>query len=114
MTYTTQSLSESTNGEPIIVSGNATGTAVLVHTAVNAAGDFDEVELFANNTSEGTIDVTIEVAGAAQTNLIVRTIPAKTTKLVLEGVFLDGGMTVKVFASTVDVINVYGKVGRTV
>ncbi len=114
MTYTTQSLSESTNGEPIIVSGTTTAAAVLVHTAVNAAGDFDEVELFANNTSDASVDITIEVAGTAQTNLITRTIPAKTTKLVLEGVFLDGGMTVKAFASTVDVVNVYGKVGRTV
>ena len=114
MTYTIQSLSESTNGEPIIVSGVDTAAAVLVHTAIDNAGDFDEVELFANNTSNSSVDVTIEVAGAEQTNLITRTIPSKTTKLVLEGVFLDGGMTVKAFASTADVVNVYGKVGRTV
>lgn len=113
MAYTTIPLSASTNGEPIEVTGVDTANSVLVHTAINVADDYDQVQVFANNTSEGDVDITLEIGGTAQENLIVRTIPAKTTKLVVEDIFLDGGKTIKAFASTAEVVNVYGKVGRT-
>jgi len=111
MTYTTLPLSASTNGEPLEVTGIVTGTSILVHTAPVAG--FDEVKIFANNTGTSDVDITLEVAGVAQTNIIKRTIPAKTTKFVFEGSYLDGAKTIRAFASAASKINLYGKVGRT-
>jgi hypothetical protein len=111
MAYSTIPLSASTNGEPIEVTGTTTGASVLIHTA--PASGYDEVKIFANNTSAADVNVTLEVAGTAQTNLIVRTIPAKTTKFVFEGSYLDGAKTVRAFATAANVVNLYGKVGRT-
>lgn len=113
MAYTTIPLSGSTNGKPIEVTGINSAASVLVHTAVNVAGDYDEVQVFANNTSASAVDVTFEVGGTAQENLIKRTIPAKTTKFCIEDIRLDTGVVINVFSSVANVVNVYGKVGRT-
>ena len=50
MTYTTIPLSASTNGEPIEVTGVDTANSVVVHTAINVGGVYEEVVIFANNT----------------------------------------------------------------
>ncbi len=113
MTYTTLPLSASTNGEPIEVTGTDTAGAILVHTAINVAGDYDQVSILANNTSAAAVTVTLEIAGTSQSNLWVRAIPAKTTKLILEDFRLDGGVTIKAFASAPNVVNLGGTVGRT-
>jgi len=113
MTYKIIPLSESADGSPIQVAGTDTASADLIHTAINVADDFDQIELFANNQSGTDTDLTIEVGGATIDKLIKVTIPAKKSKLVLPNIFLDTGKTVKVFADTANVINVYGKVGRT-
>lgn len=112
MTYTIDHLSASTDGLPINITGTATGSANTLHTAV-AGTDTDEIYIFANNTSTNAVDITVEFGGTATTENIVRTIPAKTTKLVVEGAVLQNAKVVKAFAGTTAVINVYGKIGRT-
>ena len=112
-TYTTIPLSAATTGEPIAVTGTTTGTSVLAHTSINVGGDFDEIELFANNQSASSVELTVEVGGTAASDLIIRTIPPYATKLVLEGIYLNGGATVQAFATVANVVNLFGKVGRT-
>jgi len=113
MTYTISHISGSTDGQPIAVTGVDTGSSVLLHTAV-AGTDIDEIYIFANNIGTASVTLTIEFGGTGTSDKIVRTIPAKTTKLVVEGAILQGAKLVKAFASTGSVINVYGKVGTTV
>ena len=52
-TFTKNKLSGSTDGLAIKLTGNTSGGAVTVHTAVagTTAGIFDEIWLYANNTS---------------------------------------------------------------
>lgn len=113
MTYTLNHLSGSTDGQPIKVTGDATGSSVTVHTAVAGTSSFDEIYIFANNTTTTAVDVTIEFGGTTAGDKIIRTIPAKTTKLIVEGAPLQNDKVVTAFASTVDAINLYGKVGTT-
>lgn len=112
MTYTLNHLSGSTDGQPIAVTGTTTGASVTVHTAV-AGTDIDEIYIFANNISSAAVDLTIEFGGTTTPDKIVRTIPAKTSKLVVEGAILQNSKVVKAFASVADVVNLYGKVGTT-
>lgn len=105
-------LSGSTNGRPISATATATpGTAV--HTAVTGTSDIDEVWLYATNTSAADVVLTVEFGGVTSPgDLIVVTVPAKSTTLVVPGVCLQNGLAIKAFAGTTAVLNVFGHVNR--
>ncbi|MGQ9367687.1 hypothetical protein [Azospirillum sp. ST 5-10] len=108
-------LSGSTNGRPIKVVATATA-GTTIHTAVNSAGQLDEIWLWASNTDGTDRKLTIEFGGTSSPDdLIEVTITAESGLVpVIPGLPLDGGVVVRAFASQASVINVVGYVLRAV
>lgn len=106
-------LSGSTNGKQIKLGATAT-PGTLIHTAIDSTTHFDEVWLWANNEDAADIEVTVEFGGAtAPDNNLTLTIPSKSgLVLIVPGLPLQGGLTVKAFAGTTNKIVVSGYVLR--
>ena len=110
-TISKQFLSGSTNGRNIKIAASASA-GTLVHTA--HASDKDEVWLWATNTSGVDVKLTIEWGGTtAPDDHVEVTIPAEEgDHLVIPGKIISGGLAVRAFAATANVINVSGYVNR--
>lgn len=106
-------LSASTDGKPIKVAATATA-GTLIHTAVagTTAGTFDEIWLYAYNSSASAVELTIEYGGATAPDENIKvTIPSKQgLTLVVPGLILQNGLTVRAFAGTTNVITISGYV----
>lgn len=103
--------SGSTDGSPVKVTA-ASSTGTIFHTAI-AAGSFDEIYMWATNTSLGDLKLTVETGDVtAPDHNIVMTIPAIDTVLVLPGIRLTNSKTVRCFAASASVINVFGNINR--
>lgn len=104
-------LSGSTDGKAVKVAAVATA-GTLIHTAVagTTAGTFDEIWLWAFNSSANIITLTIEFGGAtAPDENIVVDIPGRRGLVpVVPGLILQNGLTVKAFASAADLITLSG------
>lgn len=103
-------LSGSTDGMPIKVVATATA-GTTIHTAVagTTAGTFDEVYLYAQNNHTASVTLTIEFGSAATENNIISTLASKSgLQLIIPGLILQNGATVKAFASNANVISVSG------
>ena len=113
-TYSKQLLSGSTNGKAIKVAASAT-PGTTIHTAVSGTSSFDEVWLYAHNTSSSAVKLTIEwgEATAPDGNIEIN-IGAEGTGLILvtPGILLQNGLVIKAFAGTANVINIFGYVNR--
>lgn len=113
-TFTKKKLSGSTDGMAIKVTGTSTAATVTVHTAVagTTAGVFDEIWLYANNTSATTVKLTIEwgTATAADGNIEMNIAGESGLVLVVPGLILQNAKVVKAFAGTADVILLSGYV----
>jgi hypothetical protein len=111
-TFTKKKLSGSTDGKAIKVTGTSTSATVTVHTAVagTTVGTFDEIWLYANNTSASSVKLTIEwgTATAADGNIELTVLPEAGLVTVVPGLVLQNGMVVKAFAATADVILLTG------
>lgn len=113
-TFSKQLLSASTNGKPIKVAATV-GGGTLIHTAIAGTSALDEVWLYAHNTSASAVKLTIEYGDAtAPDNHIEVNVGAEGTGpiLVIPGFLLQNGLTVKAFAGTANVINLFGYVNR--
>ncbi len=111
MTLTKEPLSGSTSGRPIKVA--ATGTpGTLIHT--EGANTWDEVWLWAVNTSSSDVKLTLEWGGTTSPDdLIEMTIPGEGGLYPISpGLSLEDGVVVRAFADTADVINIVGFVNR--
>lgn len=103
-------LSGSTDGVPIKVVATATA-GTLIHTA--HATSLDVLNLSAANTTTVDVTLTVEFGGVtAPDNLIKTTIHAGTTRTILVGGALTNSKICRVFASTANVVNVFGYVQR--
>lgn len=113
MSVTKVQLSGSTNGRQISVDQTATA-GTLIHTATNTANTLDEVWLWACNTSSSTVKLTIELGGTTSPDDLIEVgIPGESgLVLVVPGLPLDGGVVVRAFAATADVVNISGFVNR--
>lgn len=113
-TFTKAKLSGSTDGLPIKVTGTNTAGAVTVHTAVSGttAGVFDEIWIYANNTSTSAVKLTIEygTATAADGNIELTIAAEAGLVLVIAGLILQNSRVVKAFAGTADVLLLTGYV----
>ena len=112
-TYSKELLSGSTQGKQIKVGATAT-PGTLIHTAVTGTTDLDEVWLYAVNSSTSGVKLTIEwgEASAPDGNVEV-TVPAEDGyMLVVPGLLLQNGLTVRAFAATTNVILINGYVNR--
>jgi len=111
-TFTKKKLSGSTDGLAIKVTGTSTATTVTVHTAVasTTAGVFDEIWLYANNTSTSAVKLTLEwgTATAADGNIELTIAAEAGLVLVVPGLILQNSKVVKAFAGTADVILLSG------
>lgn len=108
-----QILSGSTNGKLIQVAGTGTGSADTIHTAVSGTTDFDEVSLYAINTSTSDVLVTIEFGGTGTANEIKFTIPGQVGQVqIVEKLLLQNSLVVKAYAATTAVVNIGGYVNR--
>ena len=111
-TFTKKKLSGSTDGLGIKVTGTSTGATVTVHTAVagTPAGVFDEIWLYANNTSTSAVKLTVEwgTATAADGNIELTIAAEAGLVLVVPGLILQNAKVVKAFAGTADVILLSG------
>jgi len=104
-------LSGSTDGKPIKVAQVATpGTAIHTAVAGTTAGTFDELWLFAYNSSANAEQLTIEMGGVGvPDNTIVCVLASKTgEQLIIPGLILQNALYVKAFASVANVITITG------
>jgi hypothetical protein len=111
-TFTKNKLSGSTDGLAVKVTGTNTAGAVTVHTAVagTTAGVFDEIWIYANNTSTSSVKLTIEwgTTTAADGNIEVTILPEAGLVTMIPGLILQNARVVKAFAGTADVILLTG------
>ena len=111
-TFNKAKMSGSTDGLGIKVTGTSTGATVTVHTAVagTTAGVFDEIWLYANNTSTSAVKLTVEwgTATAADGNIELTIAAEAGLVLVVPGLILQNAKVVKAFAATADVILLSG------
>ena len=112
-TYTKAILSGSTSGKGVLVAADATA-GTLIHTAVAGATDFDVIWIYAVNSSSSSVKLTIEYGGATapDDNIEVTVLPEAGLVTVVAGLLLNGGLTVKAFAGTANVLVVHGFVNQ--
>lgn len=108
-TFTKVKLSESTNGKAIKVANTATA-GTLIHTGSTTSTTYDEVWLYAQNTSASAVKLTVEWGGVADPDdLIELTVqPEAGLVTIIPGLILQNGMVVEAFAATGDVILLTG------
>ena len=116
-TFTKTKLSGSTDGRPILVDGNNTGTAATIHTGSSTATTYDEVWLYAMNSHSADLKLTIEWGGVTVPNdLIEQTVTTEGgLTLVAPGLLIKGNSTaliVRAFAATADLITIHGYVNQ--
>lgn len=103
-------LSGGSDGMGIKVVQTATA-GTTIHTAVAGTtdGTFDEVWLYAMNNHTADVSLTIEYGDASAENNIKMTIPyAQGLYLIIPGLILHNGKTVKAFASVANVVTIHG------
>lgn len=110
-TYSKQKLSASTDGRQVKVVATATA-GTTIHTA--HATDWDEIWIWATNSSTSDLKLTIEFGGTtAPDDLIEKTIPAESGPvLVIPGLVLTNSLVVKAFAASANLILLGGYVNR--
>jgi hypothetical protein len=109
-TFSKLPLSGSTNGKAVLVAATATAGTVI-HTAVTGTSSFDEVWMYAVNTSTSSVKLTVEYGGTIAADNIEITIPGESgLVLVIPGLFLNNAQVVRAFAATTNVISIHGYV----
>lgn len=115
-TFSKIALSGSTDGRMIKVAATATA-GTTIHTGSTTATTFDEVWLYAVNSSTSSVKLTIEYGGTTSPDdLIEFTVAAESgLYLIIPGLVIKGNATalvVRAFAATANVINIAGYVNR--
>ena len=111
-TYTKRLLSESTDGKPIKLS-QTFGPGVKIHTAVSGTSDFDEIYIYAANTSAASVIVTIEWGTTLDPDGHIKSnVPANSVHLLTPGLLLQNGLIVRAFADSANDVNILGFVNR--
>ncbi len=115
-TFTKTKLSASTDGRAIKVAATATA-GDTIHTGAGTATTYDEVWIYAQNTSASDVKFTLEWGGTtAPDDLIELTITAEAgLTLVAPGLLIKGNaspLIVKAFAATTNVITLHGYVNQ--
>lgn len=110
-TFAKRTFSASTNGAQILVAGTAIGSSTLIHTSI--AGDIDEVWIYAVNLSASAVNLSILWTGTAAANEIRMAVPASNgLYLIVPGLIISGGLSVRAYAGTANVVALHGWVNR--
>ncbi len=106
-------LSGSTNGKLIKVVATAT-PGTLIHTAVSGTTDLDEIWIYAVNTSNAKVNLTIEWGGVVSPDDLIEVgiQGGEGFVLVIPGAVLNNGKAIRAFASVANVINILGWVNE--
>ena len=112
-TYSKELLSGSTQGKGILVAADET-PGTTIHTAVSGTTDIDEIWLYGVNTHSADIKLTLEWGEATEPNGNIEiTVPAEEgLMLLVPGLLLQNGLTVKAFAGTGSEIVIHGYVNE--
>jgi hypothetical protein len=115
-TYTKVKLSGSTDGRAIKVAATAT-PGTTIHTGSATATTYDEVWLYAMNTSASNVKLTIEWGGTSSPDDLIEltVLPEAGLVTVAPGLLIKGNATplvIKAFAGTADVITLHGFVNQ--
>ena len=119
-TYSKSILSGSTDGRPILVAQTAIATGTTIHTGPSVATSFDEIWLYAMNTSTASKKLTIGWGGVTDPNDLIEVTIAAESGLVLvaPGLLLKGNATtaliIKAAAADATSINIHGYVNKIV
>ena len=108
-TYAKQLLSGSTNGKGILVVATSTA-GTTIHTSVSGTSDMDELWIYAVNAHSADIKLTLEWGEATEPNGNIEiTVPTEAgLMLLVPGLLLQNGLTVKAFAGTGSEIVIHG------
>lgn len=112
-TFSKIALSGSTDGRMIKVAQTATAGTTL-HTGSSTATTFDEIWLYAVNSSASSVKLTLEwgEATAPDGNIELTVTAESGLVLVTAGLLLQNSLVVKAFAGTANVILLHGYVNR--
>jgi len=115
-TYSKVKLSESTNGRGVKVAATATA-GTLIHTGSTTETTYDEVWLYAVNTSASSVKLTIEWGGTTSPDDLIEltVLPEAGLVTVVPGLLIKGNATalvVRAFAATANVITIHGFVNQ--
>lgn len=107
------------NFSPIKIAQTTNGTAQTVHASTDTDGEVDSVWLDLINTSAAIVRVTILKGGTTEPDnaMYVDVPPAGVATYrhrVMDGVPINGGAIIKVYAATANVVTVDGWVNRVV
>jgi len=117
-TFSKNILSGSTDGRGILVAATATA-GTLIHTGPTVATSFDEIWMYAQNTSASAVKLTVEWGGVTAPNDHIEfTVPAESgLYLIAPGLVIKGNATalvVRAFAATTNVLTIHGYVNKIV
>lgn len=114
-TYSRTLLSGSTSGRPIKIAATST-PGTLIHTASSGAAAWDELYVWVTNTSGSAVTLTTEFGGVTDPDdLITKTVslPANSPPIpILTGQVLNGGLVLRMFASSANVLVAAGYVNK--
>ena len=111
MPYTKVLLSGSTAGEPIDLA--STSAEATIHTAVNASSQFDEIWLWAANTTTVNQMLKMQYGSTAVAKRSQQTIPAQSGWiLVAPGVIMSSGVVSALSSVTASDVHIMGYVNR--
>ena len=107
-------ISGSMNGRGIKITGTGTVDANTIHTATSTAGVIDEVWLYCYNSDTSSRTLYLCLGGTTDPDDIVSiSIPSKYNDiLVLAGECFNGGVVLKAYASSANVLVIRGYVNR--
>lgn len=111
-TFSKIPLSGSTNGKAISVSASAS-VGTTLHVAVTGTTAFDEIWLYAGNTSASAAKLTVEYGGTdAKDNIELTVDPESGLVVVAPGLFLNNALSVTAFADIPNVVSIHGYANR--
>ena len=115
-TYTKVKLSGSTDGRAIKVAATAT-PGTTIHTGSTTTTTYDEIWLYAQNTSASSVALTIEWGGTTSPDDLIEltVLPEAGLVTIVPGLLIKGNATplvVKAFAGTANVITIHGFVNQ--
>lgn len=115
-TYSKVKLSGSTDGRGVKVAATATA-GTTIHTGSATATTYDEVWLYAVNTSTASVKLTIEWGDTSSPDDLIEltVLPEAGLVTVIPGLVIKGNATplvVRAFAATANVITIHGFVNQ--
>tara|TARA_R110000751_G_scaffold18833_1_gene56999 strand:+ start:376 stop:738 length:363 start_codon:yes stop_codon:yes gene_type:complete len=115
-TFAKTKLSGSTDGRAVLVVETATA-GTTIHTGSATATTYDEIWLYAQNTSAADVKLTLEWGGVTAPNDLIEVTITTEAGLVLvsPGLLLKGNATpliVKAFAASANVVTLHGYVNQ--